>query len=395
MCVKIRSIQRRFSADEDRTLYQILQFTNISRIRQAGKEVQGICREFRAGQSVKLCLAVGKVACQQRNIFTTFAKGWQLNGYQVDTIKQIFAECAFRYHLAEVGIGGGYHTDIRLAGTAVSQHFKRLILQHTKQFHLAGRIEVTNFIQEDSTLVGKFKASYTVCCRIRKSPFLMAEHFAFKKALRDTAQVDLYKRLFHPLAVDVDGFGNQLLTRSTLTGNQYRGIGTRNACHRIQHFHQSLRFSDDMAAVQRLALFFRCIFRDGSQFKGCLDALQQSGIVPRLRDKVERACLHTLHGKLYTPPCCHQDNGYIGAEYFHLLQQSQSFFSRCGKGEVHVHQNEGRCLGTHHIHCFARSGNSLRLISCTFQHKTEGRTYGTIIIDYQYHKISLFYGLQK
>ena len=59
----------------------------------------------------------------------------------------------------------------------------------------------------------------------------MAEHFAFKKALRDTAQVDLYKRLFHPLAVDVNGFGNQLLTRSTLTGNQYRGIGTRNACH--------------------------------------------------------------------------------------------------------------------------------------------------------------------
>ena len=49
----------------------------------------------------------------------------------------------------------------------------------------------------------------------------MAEHFAFKKALRDTAQIDLYKRLFHPLAVDVDGFGNQLLTRSTLTGNQH------------------------------------------------------------------------------------------------------------------------------------------------------------------------------
>ena len=52
----------------------------------------------------------------------------------------------------------------------------------------------------------------------------MAEHFAFKKALRDTAQVDLYKRLFHPLAVDVDGFGNQFLTCSTLTGNQHRSI---------------------------------------------------------------------------------------------------------------------------------------------------------------------------
>ena len=63
-----------------------------------------------------------------------------------------------------VGIGGGYHPDIRLAGTAVTQHFKRLSLQYTEQFHLTGRIEVTDFIQKDSTLVGKFKAPYTICC---------------------------------------------------------------------------------------------------------------------------------------------------------------------------------------------------------------------------------------
>ena len=224
----------------------------------------------------------------------------------------------------------------------------------------------------------------------------MTEHFTFKKTLRDTAQIDLYKRLFHPLAVDVDGFGNQFLTCSTLTGNQHRGIGTSNARHRIQYFRQPLRFSDDMAAVQCLTLLFLYIFRSNcSQFKSCLDALQQSSIVPRLRDKVERTGLHTLHGELYTSPSRHQDNRYIGTEYLHLFQQSQSFFSRCGKGEVHVHQNEGGCLGTYHIHCFARSRNSLRFISCTFQHKTEGRTHGTIIVDYQYHKISLFYGLQK
>ena len=155
------------------------------------------------------------------------------------------------------------------------------------------------------------------------------------------------------------------------------------------------QFNAQTPYANRDLRFARTILANGSQFKGCLDTLQQSGIVPRLRDKVERARLHTLHGKLYTSPRRHQDNRYIGAEYFHLFQQSQPLFSRCGKGEVHVHQNEGRCLGTHHIHCFARSGNSLRFISCTFQHKTEGRTYGTIIVDYQYHKVSLFYGLQK
>ena len=46
----------------------------------------------------------------------------------------------FTYHLTQIGISGRYHPDISLTGTAVTQNFKRLVLQDSKQFHLAGRI---------------------------------------------------------------------------------------------------------------------------------------------------------------------------------------------------------------------------------------------------------------
>lgn len=86
--IKIRGIQHRLAADQNGTLHQILQLTNVARIRQAGKEIQSVGREIRTRQAVHLCLTVGKVTCQQRNIFTALPQGGQFYGNQVDTVKR-------------------------------------------------------------------------------------------------------------------------------------------------------------------------------------------------------------------------------------------------------------------------------------------------------------------
>ena len=44
----------------------------------------------------------------------------------------------------------------------------------------------------------------------------MAEHLALEQALRDATKVHLDKGLLHALAVDMDGFGNQLLALSLI-----------------------------------------------------------------------------------------------------------------------------------------------------------------------------------
>ena len=148
----------------------------------------------------------------------------------------------------------------------------------------------------------------------------MAEHLALEQALRDATKVHLDKGLLHALAVDMDGFGNQLLARSAFARNQHRSIGTGYASHCVQHFHQPFGLTYNMAAIQCGSLFFRHLFRGGRKLKGRLDALQKSSIVPRLGYEIECAGLHTLHGKLDTSPCRHQNNGHIGTEHLYLLQ---------------------------------------------------------------------------
>ena len=237
---KIRGFQSLFSADKNGTFHQIFQFTDITRIRQAGKEVQRVRRKFGMRQTVYGSLTIGKVACQQRNILTAFAQGGQFYGYQIDTVEKVFTECTLGNHFAQIGIGGGDYTYIHFARTAVAQHFKCLVLKYTQQFNLTGQIQITYFIQKDSAFVGQLKTTYTVGARIGKSAFLMTEHLALEQTLRNTAEIDFHERLFGALAVNVDGLGYQLLTCTALTGNEYGSVGTGYAGHGIQHFHQPL-----------------------------------------------------------------------------------------------------------------------------------------------------------
>ena len=128
-------------------------------------------------------LAVGKMACQQRNILPPFAQGRQMNSDQVDAVEQVFAESMFTDHLRKICIGGTYDADIHFSRTAVPQHFEGLVLQNAQQFYLATEIQLSDLIQEDRSPVGHFKPADAVCNSIRKGSFPVTEHFTFKQAL--------------------------------------------------------------------------------------------------------------------------------------------------------------------------------------------------------------------
>ena len=214
--VEIGSVEKRFAAYQYGSFYQILEFTDISGERQTAQELHGVGGEVGVRQSVGCGLAVGKMACQQRDIFTTFTQGGQFYCYQVNAVEQVFAERTFAHHLTQVGVGGGDYTDIRFAGTAVAEHFKSLVLQYAQQFHLAGRVEVTDFIEEDGAFVRHLETSDTVGGSISESSFLVTEHFALEQALGDATQIDFHKRVLSTLAVDMDSFGYEFLTCAAL-----------------------------------------------------------------------------------------------------------------------------------------------------------------------------------
>ena len=72
--VEIGCVESRLATDKYRTFHQVLQFADISRIRQAAQKLHGIGGKFRARQSVRLCLTVSEVTHQQRDVLTAFAQ---------------------------------------------------------------------------------------------------------------------------------------------------------------------------------------------------------------------------------------------------------------------------------------------------------------------------------
>ena len=104
-------------------------------------------------------------------------------------------------------------------------------------------------------------------------------------------------------------------------------VGLCNAGNGIQYVRQALATTDDMITIECVVLFLRCFFRSSGKFQGRLDTLQQGSVVPRFGNKVKSSCLHSLHGKLDTPPSGHQYHRSVGTEHFHLFEQSQTFFT--------------------------------------------------------------------
>ena len=234
------------------------------------------------------------------------------------------------YHLTEVGIGSAYHTDIHFAGTAVAQYFKSLFLQNPKQLHLATQIQVPDFVEEDSTLVCQFETAHSIRGSIGKGALLVSEHLAFEQRLGDASQVHFYKRLLGPRTVAVYGFSNQFLSRAAFSCNQYRSIGTGNPFDSRQYVHQGFALADNVATVESVLILLLFLFLFlVVQFEGCLDALHQGCIVPRLCDKVECTGLHSFDGQLDASPSRHQDNGCFRLEYLHLFQEGDAFIA-CG-----------------------------------------------------------------
>ena len=122
----------------------------------------------------------------------------------------------------------------------------------------------------------------------------------------------------------------------------------------------------------------------------CLNPVQQHTVVPRLGDEVEGTGPHTLNGQVYGSPRCHQDARHIGTEHLNLLQQRQPFLAICGIAVVHIHQHQlhGRHIPYNLHGCFGVVGQS-HLVPIALQHQFQRESYAFIIINYEYHNLSL------
>ena len=112
---------------------------------------------------------------QERNVLHSLAKRGDKNRHHIQPIKQIFPKLFGSHQAFEILIRGRNNAGIRFIGSGATHPFKGSLLQDSKQFHLQGGTQITNFIEKNGPSGRQLKSSHTGRHRSGKRPLLMTE----------------------------------------------------------------------------------------------------------------------------------------------------------------------------------------------------------------------------
>src|SRR5437868_1714425 len=96
-----------------------------------------------------------------------------------------------------MSIRGGYYPNIDGCFSMTADGTNRALLQHAKEFDLAGGRHLSNFIEEDCPAVCRLEKPATILICARERAPLVTEEFRFKQALCESAAIEWNIRPVH------------------------------------------------------------------------------------------------------------------------------------------------------------------------------------------------------
>ena len=94
-------------------------------------------------------------------------------------------------------------------------------LEDAKEHCLDGRIELTDLVEKECSIVRELKTSFLLCHGSRERPSLMAEQFAFRQVFRERSRVHGHKRTVGIRTVGMNRPRHQLFACSALALNEH------------------------------------------------------------------------------------------------------------------------------------------------------------------------------
>ncbi len=158
---------------------------------------------------------------QCRNILLALAQRRQRDHHHVEPVVKILAEQFLANAGLQVVMRSRKHAHIHGDCLAPAQPLEALFLEHAEQLHLRAGRHVADFIQENGAMVGLLEAADALAGGPGERAAFMAEKFAFQQRFRNGRAVDGHKGRVGPVAVLVNGAGDQLLARAGLPADEY------------------------------------------------------------------------------------------------------------------------------------------------------------------------------
>ena len=121
---------------------------------------------------------------QHGYIFGAGTKWRNFNGKDAETVIQVFPEASFPHLDRKVPVGGCDDADIRAASEAFPDTFKLAFLEYPQEFALERRGYLSDFVQEQCSVVSQLETTDAVANRTRKRTFDVTKKLTFEQFVR-------------------------------------------------------------------------------------------------------------------------------------------------------------------------------------------------------------------
>lgn len=112
---------------------------------------------------------------QRDNVLGALPERRDFQMYRVDSVQQVFAEFVPLHHVLKIAVGGANQADVDRNRGVAAYTDNAAALDGCQQFGLQVIGQVAYFVQEEGTLVGRFKLAGTVGMCVGVSAFDVAE----------------------------------------------------------------------------------------------------------------------------------------------------------------------------------------------------------------------------
>ena len=149
-----------------------------------------------------------------------------MDGDDVEAEEEVLSELLAVDTFLEVPVGGGDDADIDFDGAVTADAFEFAFLEDAEEFGLDLEGDFADFVEEDSTTVSEFEASFTFGEGAGEGPFFVAEEFGFDEVFGDEGAIEFDERGFGAGALEVEGTGDEFFAGATFALDEDGGLGT-------------------------------------------------------------------------------------------------------------------------------------------------------------------------
>src|SRR5208283_5405088 len=165
-----------------------------------------------------------------------FAQRRDIDRNHVEAVVEVLAKRSIFERGAQIAVGSGEKANVDFDGACAAEPLELALLQHAEKFDLDGGRHVSDFIEKERALIGKFEFARLAGGRSGKSSFFVTEKLALQQIFRNRGAVDLDERPGGAARFFVNGARNEVFAHSALAAQKNGGVGGRNPFNGGEHF---------------------------------------------------------------------------------------------------------------------------------------------------------------